>query len=623
MLVCAWVAWSSAWAQVPRDGVVETLRGVDFKTRSGGAASGAVGDWLFTSAGYVETDSFIVPNSGGAGVNLTLQVTAFAVAAGDPAVSASWPTVRVHLDGAVAGAFTVTQATATTLSFQANVLTAGLHRLRFEFANPGTVNGQTRALYLRKVELRQTPTAALPGNAGTFATQSVTVMAGFYPSNEQFFGLTDPCDPALPGCRNILFARQMGANDITLTSECTMEPGANWCSPQVSWNKEEQALRVAIRYARSLGMTVTLKPFVIASTGEVLGAHVDVATGRFWLPPNPYEFFSSLESNIVRHAQIAREEGVSLLMVGAELGGRFTSGLPMNGYAFDACGRWAQLISRVRAAAAAVTNLPAGSPPSLKLTYSASFAAFFNDINANEAQYLCFWDKLDYIGLNAYPHLNLVPTLPATAKLQSGFNAYRRLFDPTNVNADPYDDMVLGYDSRTGADVFTFANPVSGYDAFDLTLAGTGSFQNTYRTNKFSTKWAADFMVDKLNEKFKASLVTQGKYPLKAMITEVGAPSSNYVQGYWGSFDEIQFRTGDEIYLDEQARALDGYLRAFHGDPRFVGISLWGLMPNHDPEYGMVPGWQMGHDFYGKPKAAEALCKWFKRSYTSGVCVGP
>ena len=442
------------------------------------------------------------------------------------------------------------------------------------------------------------------------------------PSNELHYGTRTPCDPRLSGCRNILFAKRLGATDVTFTSVCTLQEGNNWCTPQINYNNEEAALRVAIRYARSLGLTVSLKPFVLAPSGEVLATYLEPSTARKWLPSNPYEFFASIENNLVRHAQIAREEGVSLLMIGAEFGGRFTSGQALNGYG-DWCPRWTDMISKTRAAAAAVTQVPASSPASLALTYSATFAGFWNDLDANEAPYVCFWDQLDYLGFNAYPHMNLAPSQPAAAKLASGFNVYRRLFWPNNANASSTDDLLIAADSQIDGQHFNFEPAVPGFEAFDLRHSGAGGYQAQFSTASYSTKWAVDFVIDRLNNKFAASLRAQNRPPMKALITEVGAPSNPRVQGFWGDSSTHSLQAGDAVYLDEQARALDGYLRAFFGDPRIVGVSLWGLMPHHDASYGPVEGWDLGYDFNGKAKAAEAICQWFKRGWRSGTCVTP
>lgn len=336
------------------------------------------------------------------------------------------------------------------------------------------------------------------------------------------------------------------------------------------------------------------------------------------------------------HAQIAREEGVSVLMLGAELGGRITAASAMN----SNCARWQQLISNVRTQAANVTSIPAGSPATLKLTYSPTIAGFWNNIDANEAPYVCFWDQMDHIGLNAYHHMNFrgvsSSATPAN-KIASGWNSYKRIFNPENVNSDIYDDLRIDVNyanAPTANDYsygFSFGMPISGFSAFDLQRTDADSYQIRYNTNKYSTKWYADYVIDAINERFKTTLQARGVYPLKAILTEVGAPSSYNVQGYWGSVAPgSEWASSWITYVDEQARAWDGYLRAFRADPRIIGISMWGVAPYHDRTWQNTTGandWLADYDFNAKVNASnqrvseEQICKWFKRGYgTSTTC---
>jgi Ca-dependent carbohydrate-binding module xylan-binding len=589
---------AAAGAQQPRDLLVESVRAASFKTLAAGSLSN--GDWKMVAGGPIGTNEFIVPHGTTAATSYTLTVTAYGVPAGATTLPERWPRMLVFIDGVQKGSFSVASATATGYTMPAGILNAGLHNLQVQFANPARVSRQQRALVVRSAELRLSAAPTLPGNAGALPMQSVTILNGFFPTNEAVYGLTTPCAPWLTGCRNIGFIKRLGATDVTFTSVCTVVAGQNGCTPQINGNNEEQALRVAMRQARALGLTITLKPFVMSPTGEVLSGYLAPGRSEKWLPSDPQAFFDSIEANLLRHATLAREEGASLLVLGT-------------GRAANVC-----------TAAAAVSNPAPGSPALLKLTYSPTLAGYWNDLDANEAPYLCFWDSLDYFGFNAYGHMNLKPTQPATAQLGSGFNAYRRMFVPENRNADPHDDFIIAPTSGHGGARFQFAMPVPGFADIDLTDPGPGGYQARFKTQRYATKWYIDHLLDHLNTRFMVGLVARNNYPMKALLTEVGAPSSPNVQGMWGVADGGALTARDStVYQQEQARALDGYLRAFHGDPRVAGISLWGLMPHHHASYGAVPGWAESHDFNGKSATTEAVCKWFKKGYVSGNCLTP
>lgn len=593
----------ASWGQLAQDNVVEALDGSAFPVKSTGGSSGTLNpatDWNLWSNGRLETTSAIPSDSPATlatGNPHTVQVTAYGSVAGGV-----WPTLEVWLDGVKARTFTVGSSSPTVYSFTSNIK-AGMRKVQLRFTNDAIVNGADRNLFVRKLTiLAADPTAQLPAGAGTFAMQSISLGNAFFSTNEALFGLNTPCASSVsPGCANIDFIKRVGGNDVTLTSRCTIQSGASWCAPQVNWNNEETALRVAIRYARSLGLKVTLKPFVLSPEGNVLQV-------SGWVPPNPEEFFISLEGNLKRHARIAREEGASLLMLGAEMGGQITASQPLN----NQCARWLQLITNVRAEAAAVTNVPAGSTATLPLTYSPTAAGFWNSLQANEAPYVCFWGELDYIGLNAYHHMNLQPGSTPTLRLPTAWTAYKRMFD-------------AGIDVAAGNPGWNFAPPLTGYDSMDLGSTVAGRYRARFGTTAFSTKWYVDYVIDDVNARFKTRLTARGKYPLKGLITEVGVPSAPEVQDYWGSTNTGEGYTSDWlVYVDEQARSWEGYLRAFRGDSRIAGISMWELRPYHTPDWTSTPAdILVDYDFNGKLNAAgqkvteEAVCRWFKRGGTA------
>lgn len=589
---------TAAQAQVPQDNVVEQRNGTAFATRTTGGIYGALNpatDWNLWSDGYLG-QTVAIPNDSPATASTGDPHTVAVTAYGSPA-GGVWPNMDIYVDGVKRKSFTVNSASPKTYSFVTN-LRAGMRRVQVHFTNNAMIGNEDRNLFVRSLKIvAPNPTPHLPALAGAFNLQSVSILSGLFSSNQIDYGVNTPCSPSLhPGCQNIDFIKALGGNDVTITSVCEIKPGTSECQPQINWNNEEYGLRVAIRYARSKGMSVTLKPFVLSSGGNV-------PASDDWVPDDPEMFFSSIESNLKRHARIAREEGVSLLMLGVEMGGKITSSQPLNNH----CARWRQLISRVRIEAANVSNLPPGSSNVLALTYSPTMVGYWNWLQSNEAPYVCFWDELDYIGLNAYHHMHLTPSSSPRSRLTSGWHAFKRLFDANM-------PIVQGGD-------LNFVPPIAGYSEFDLTSKASGGYMSRYSTNSYSTKWYADYVIDKINARFKTSLQSKGKYPLKAILTEVGVPSSPNVHGFWGSWhDGSGYDPSWTVYVDDQARGWDGYLRAFRGDPRIHGISIWGLRPYHSRQWTSTPAdILVDYDFNDKVNASgvrvteEIVCKWFKR----------
>ena len=125
----------------------------------------------------------------------------------------------------------------------------------------------------------------------------------------------------------------------------------------------DESLRAAIRSAKAAGMRVMLKP------------HVDLPDSfpRMVINPvDPDKWFASYRVHMRRWAVLAREEKVEMYVVGTEI--------PLVAHSGHRA-RWLPLIAEVRA-------LYPGP-----LTYAANSHAF---------AFVGFWDKLDYIGIDAY-----------------------------------------------------------------------------------------------------------------------------------------------------------------------------------------------------------------------------
>jgi hypothetical protein len=113
--------------------------------------------------------------------------------------------------------------------------------------------------------------------------------------------------------------------------------------------------------ARSLGLRVALKPHVNINDGTWRGLIT---------PTDPSAWWASYNAMIDHYADLARQGGASLLVVGTELKSMSPD-----------TARWRDLIAGVR------------SRFQGQLTYAAS---------SKEFDHVNFWDALDYIGVDAY-----------------------------------------------------------------------------------------------------------------------------------------------------------------------------------------------------------------------------
>ncbi|MFH1877655.1 MAG: discoidin domain-containing protein [Candidatus Omnitrophota bacterium] len=122
-----------------------------------------------------------------------------------------------------------------------------------------------------------------------------------------------------------------------------------------------ESLEHAIQTCHSLGMRVMLKPHVDPRTNE---ARINIMASEEW--------FNSYEEFILKYARLAQEQNVEIFSIGTEL----------EATTFETwAGRWNQVIDKVK-------EVYKGY-----LTYSA---------NWTEYKEVPFWDKIDFIGIDAY-----------------------------------------------------------------------------------------------------------------------------------------------------------------------------------------------------------------------------
>lgn len=157
---------------------------------------------------------------------------------------------------------------------------------------------------------------------------------------------------------------------------------SNTIAPSATKSVTDAALVHAIQLARSHGLSVILKP------------HVDVANDAAWrgeiTPSNTSSWFASYKNFINHYAQIAKDQGCDMFVVGTEL-------KSMNGSAYTA--QWNSVIDGIEA----IYSGP--------LTYAANWDDFKS---------VKFWNRLDVIGIDQYTPLGSqggFESVPSVAEL--------------------------------------------------------------------------------------------------------------------------------------------------------------------------------------------------------------
>ncbi|MCJ7622595.1 MAG: hypothetical protein MUO76_03760, partial [Anaerolineaceae bacterium] len=182
--------------------------------------------------------------------------------------------------------------------------------------------------------------------------------------------------------------KPLGANWISIGANVFQE---NITSTQIrldyDWGMNDEDVIYLIGLAKENGLRVFLKPWVGirygADDASLAGRAMDFGSDEEkWT-----EWFDSYTEFILHYAQMAEEYQVDMFSIGAEL---YTG--PQSGQVIGPIRRtqnFETLIAKVR-------EIYSGP-----LTYSAHWKG--------ELKYIQFWDKLDYIGIDAYYNLTTYP----------------------------------------------------------------------------------------------------------------------------------------------------------------------------------------------------------------------
>ena len=178
-----------------------------------------------------------------------------------------------------------------------------------------------------------------------------------------------------------------GANTLVFAVTSTVNPTSYAITPALG--EPNARLAHAIGVAQAAGLQVGLKLEFFAPNGNTLASNL-------YAPADPAAFFASYKASVLGWAQYARAYGMSLFVIGTEMGGYLTGPASFRPV-------WADIIQSVRARfkgavtyAAGAGALPARYNAKTKLDWSWEY---------DEAARVSFWSLLDYVGLDAYPIL--------------------------------------------------------------------------------------------------------------------------------------------------------------------------------------------------------------------------
>ncbi len=199
-----------------------------------------------------------------------------------------------------------------------------------------------------------------------------------------------------------------GATMLVFTVSSDVNTRTNVITPE--WSEPNAHLAHAIATAQQAGLQVGLKLEYLTNGNTLASAGFD--------PASPSAFFASYRANVLGWAQYARAYGMSLMVIGTEMGGYLTgtsANLPA----------WTDIISGVRARFAGKVTYAAGAGVLPGRYYTRKTPDWSWEYD--EAYRVTFWRQLDYVGLDAYPVFSTpggtARTVPTEAQLATTLRA--------------------------------------------------------------------------------------------------------------------------------------------------------------------------------------------------------
>lgn len=380
---------------------------------------------------------------------------------------------------------------------------------------------------------------------------------------------TDPQTPT-EAQKRVQEAQALGANHIILNVRATMTGGKNTEIQPVTLpadrSKEAQRMVRLVKYIKSLGMTVGIRPifFVVGPNGEFPYEEVqsDGSKKLWWhgniQPADPDRWFESFRVYLDQYLLIARVAQVDEFTIGAELYS-MTVGIEdqwkENPYGFP--GRWLELLRYVR------TKLPK--------------AQLMYDINFTD-------DSVLNSGIS---------------KAGGELERWRyRLVDLANPS-DPQQELIW-------QDLVSFWTELDaiGIDMYRSLGGRHQTYANDFVTLSGQLKQRSDSYANQLDNILTEISIYVGA-DKKAIFKEVGFRSVEN-----GFIDPFAY-AGTGVYNEvHQAAAFSALLESFWAPqwPWFGGISFWDV-PINPINHGNK---DTGFSPIGKPLTEEVIKKFFK-----------
>jgi Ca2+-binding RTX toxin-like protein len=326
--------------------------------------------------------------------------------------------------------------------------------------------------------------------------------------------------------------------------------------PNNPWGSESDTLaqvKQSILDARARGLNVVLKPHV-ETENRVWRAEI--------APADPKAWFASYKAMMVEYAKVAREAGAEMICVGTEMKS-MTDPTKVCSDGKTYTQKWAEIIDAVR------------TVYSGKVTYAATY---------DEVVQVGFWDKVDYIGVDAYIPSSTVDDPPVDqivdAWIQPHFNPWVRdtLYGGKSV-VDYYKSLSERYGKKV---VFTEV----GYRSMDGANKDPGVFGGSGEVDlqeQVDCYTALFEVMENHGGQWLAGSLIWSYYSFENPMEERGVEWTDYTTQWKPANDTITFHYSSPAHLAGLVRngtaAADKLDGGYHNDTLYGGggnDALWG-----------------------------------------------
>ncbi len=212
------------------------------------------------------------------------------------------------------------------------------------------------------------------------------------------------------------YIRSVGANLVAFVRPYDVDTDTGLVDPNTPALPSDEHLEHAVHLAQSLGLKTELKLHFLDPKNRG-----DVLAGSHYEPKDPDAFFASYKKTVLQNAALAERLHVDIFVFATEMGGLITGNPEFRPYFVDLIDSIRKVYGGKLTIATQVSTHVDGygspnGPRCLDRNDGRNWC-----LSSDEASFVTFWDKLDFIGIDPYANFTDKPD-PTYDELVSAYH---------------------------------------------------------------------------------------------------------------------------------------------------------------------------------------------------------